>query len=161
MQTTITTQFFSITKFVEFMHNIYPDSTAAFVYFESSDTFKNKFNKICIKPVFITIHQGLTTTRNLYLKHKGIINLFGIQPIISFNEHKYTSFTNSNNSLLYLSIYFKPKQYNDAQYYPFVVFKCIVNKNIELIRKNEIKNEQNNSSIFFNSFEDEIPDNVF
>ena len=103
MQTT-TTQFYSITKFVEFMHNIYPDSSSAFVYFESSDTFKNKFNKICIKPVFITIHQGLTTTRNLYLKHQGIINLFNIQPVISFNEHKYTSFTNFNNSLLYLSI---------------------------------------------------------
>ena len=161
MQPTTTTQFFSITKFVEFMHNIYPDSTSAFVYFESSDTFKNKFNKICIKPVFITIHQGLPTIRNLYFKHEAIINVFHIQPIITFNEHKYTSFTNSNNSLLYLSIYFKPKQLNDAQYYPFVVFKCVVNKNIELIRKNEIKNEPNNSSIFFNSFEDEIPDDIF
>ena len=161
MQPTITTQFFSITKFVEFMHNKYPNSTAASVYFESSDTFKNKFNKICIKPVFITIHQGLPTTRNHYLKHEAIINVFHIQPIITFNEHKYTSFTNSNNSLLYLSIYFKPKQFNDTQYYPFMISKCIVNKNIELIRKNEIKNEPNNSSIFFNSFEDEIPDGVF
>ena len=153
MQTT-TTQFYSITKFVEFMHNIYPDSTSAFVYFESSDTFKNKFNKICIKPVFITIHQGLTTTRNLYLKHQGIINLFNIQPVISFNEHKYTSFTNFNNSLLYLSINFKLKQLNDFQYYPFIVSKCIVDKNIKLIRDNEINNS-------FNNFEDEIPDDVF
>ena len=161
MQPTITTQFFSITKFVEFMHNKYPNSTAASVYFESSDTFKNKFNKICIKPVFITIHQGLPTTRNHYLKHEAIINVFHIQPIITFNEHKYTSFTNSNNELLYLSIYFKPKQFNDTQYYPFMISKCIVNKNIELIRKNEIKNEPNNSSIFFNSFEDEIPDDLF
>ena len=157
MQPTITTQFFSITKFVEFMHDKYPDSTAASVYFESSDTFKNKFNKICIKPVFITIHQGLPTTRNHYLKHEAIINVFHIQPIISFNEHKYTSFTNLNNSLLYLSIYFKPKQFNDAQYYPFVVFKCVVNKNIELIRKNEI----GNPFIILHKPEDEIPDNIF
>ena len=149
-----TTQFFSITKFVEFMHNIYPDSSSAFVYFESSNVFKNKFNKICIKPVFITIHQGLTTTRNLYLKHQGIINLFNIQPVISFNEHKYTSFTKVNNSLLYLSINFKLKQLNDFQYYPFIVSKCIVDKNIKLIRKNEINNS-------FNNFEDEIPDDVF
>ena len=157
MQPTITTQFFSITKFVEFMHNKYPNSTAASVYFESSDTFKNKFNKICIKPVFITIHQGLPTTRNHYLKHEAIINVFHIQPIITFNEHKYTSFTNFNNSLLYLSIYFKPKQFNDTQYYPFMISKCIVNKNIELIRKNEI----GNPFIILHQPEDEIPDDVF
>ena len=157
MQPTITTQFFSITKFVEFMHNKYPNSTAASVYFESSDTFKNKFNKICIKPVFITIHQGLLTTRNHYLKHEAIINVFHIQPIISFNEHKYTSFTNSNNELLYLSIYFKPKQFNDTQYYPFMISKCIVNKNIELIRKNKI----GNPFIILHKPEDEIPDGIF
>ena len=157
MQPTITTQFFSITKFVEFMHNKYPNSTAASVYFESSDTFKNKFNKICIKPVFITIHQGLPTTRNHYLKHEAIINVFHIQPVITFNEHKYTSFTNSNNELLYLSIYFKPKQFNDTQYYPFMISKCIVNKNIELIRKNEI----GNPFIILHKPEDEIPDGIF
>ena len=50
---------------------------------------------------------------------------------------------------------------NSMTHDPFVVFKCVVNKNIELIRKNEIKNEPNNSSIFFNNFEDEIPDDVF
>ena len=157
MQPTITTQFFSITKFVEFMHDKYPNSTAASVYFESSDTFKNKFNKICIKPVFITIHQGLPTTRNLYFKHEAIINVFHIQPVITFNEHKYTSFTNSNNSLLYLSIYFKPKQFNDTQYYPFMISKCIVNKNIELIRKYEI----GNPFIILHKPEDEIPDDIF
>ena len=50
---TTKTKFFSIAKFVEFMNNKYNNPSGAIVYFEASQSFMNKFDKICVKPVMI------------------------------------------------------------------------------------------------------------
>ena len=47
--------------------------------------FKNKFGKLCIKPVMLKITKNM---KDEYMKHQKILDLFEAQPILTFNEGK-------------------------------------------------------------------------
>ena len=128
-------KFCSITKFVNFMKFKYSDLKGLIVYFEAGNMFKNKFGKLCIKPVMLK----LTTNKDEYLKHQKILDLFEAQPILTFNEGKKHWFEKDKTKLLYLVIELKEKEFNSFKYYPSEMFQCTNQKNIELIRKNEIQ----------------------
>ena len=46
----MSSKFFSITKFVKFMNDKYNRPSGVVAYFEASQSFMNKFGKICVKP---------------------------------------------------------------------------------------------------------------
>ena len=97
-------KFFSITKFVNFMNEHLNKLKGVIVYFEAENMFKNKFGKLCIKPVMLKI----TKKSDEYLKHQKILDLFKVQPILSFNEGKKHWLEKDKKKLMYLSIDFNP-----------------------------------------------------
>ena len=146
-------KFLSISKFVEFMNNKIPNIKGAMVYFEGSNMFKNKFGKLCIKPVMLKLTKGLTTEKDEYIKHQKILDMFEAQPILSFGEGKTRWLVKDKLKLYYLAVDFKIKEWNGFKYYPSEMFECIVENNIKLIRSNEV---HGNESLEHKN-EDEIP----
>lgn len=144
--------FYSITKFVEFMKSKFSHSVGAIVYFEASNMFKNKFGKLCIKPVMLKVQIGVTTDKDVYIKHQKIIDMFEGQPIITFSEGKTRFMPKDKRNLYYLAVDFCIKEYNGIKYYPSEMFECIVKNNIKLIRDNIIKPSEAKEII-----EEEIP----
>ena len=49
----MSSKFFSITKFVKFMNDKYNRPSGVVAYFEASQSFMNKFGKICVKPRYL------------------------------------------------------------------------------------------------------------
>ena len=131
-------KYYSITKFVNFMNEKFKNIKGIVVYFEAENMFKNKFGKLCIKPVMLKITTSLTTLNDEYLKHQKILDLFEAQPVLSFNEGKKHWFEKDKSKLMYLTVDFKLKEYNGIKYYPSEMFQCLVQKNIDLIRKNKV-----------------------
>ena len=78
----MSSKFFSITKFVEFMNDKYNNPSGVIVYFEASQAFMNKFDKICVKPVMIKVQK----LKDVYIKHEDIIKMFDGQLILTFTE---------------------------------------------------------------------------
>ena len=89
------------------------------LYFEPNATFKNKFNKACIKPIAITFN-GLD--KKFTISHNKVLELFdNLQPIITFNETMKRTI-NRNEPLQYLNVSFEQKEYNNVLYYPADIY---------------------------------------
>lgn len=140
----------SITKFVEFMKEHLDDQIKnVTAYFDGDDVFKNQFNNICVKPIFIKVTYD---TENKYLSHKKIIEMFGGELVLSFNENNKRKLTKAKNLLYELKIDFQTKEFNGNKYYSSTISTCLNKRNIDMIRK-QINTQQ--------SVEESIPLNAF
>lgn len=117
----------------------------AVCYFEGDTAFKNKFNKICCKPLFITL-EGTNKRNNIYLSYNKINSLFNDSIIITFNNKFELNSKTSQNKIYVLVIEFEQKTYLGTQYYPSHVTVCENKHNIERIR-DQFKVEFDNSNI--------------
>lgn len=142
-------KFFSISKFVELMKEKNRSYMSASVYFESSDTFKNKFGKICIKPVMLQLS---TLGKHEYIKHQQILDMFDGQLVLYFKESRSRYYPNNQNDLFYLLINFEKQECVNYEYYHSEMFRCGIKKNVMMIRKQEVKATGD---------ENEIPDDAF
>ena len=132
----MSSKFFSITKFVEFMNDKYNNPSGVIVYFEASQAFMNKFDKICVKPVMIKVQK----LKDVYIKHEDIIKMFDGQLILTFTENRSRHLPRDKQNLYYLTIDFNQKEYNGFTYYKTEMFQSMNPKNVELIRKQTIVN---------------------
>ena len=167
---TTKTKFFSITKFVEFMNNKYNNPSGAIVYFEASQSFMNKFDKICVKPVMIKVCHSVAHApagsfqklKDIYIKHEDIIKMFDGQLVLTFTENRSRHLPRDKQNLYYLTIDFNQKEYNGFTYYKTEMFQSTNPKNVELIRKQIIrpnKEGANTEQEFIQ--EHEIPPDAF
>ena len=127
--------FLSVSQFVEFI-NEHKQQILEFgkitnqfciigcsLYFEPYATFKNKYNKMCIKPIAITFN-GLN--KKFTIGHNKVLSLFdNLQPIITFHESMKRTI-NKNESLQYLSVGFEQKEYDNTLYYPTEIYTCLI-----------------------------------
>ena len=127
-----TLKFFSISKFVEYMRNRANEQTpkelytGATLYYEGHDAFKNKYGKICVKPVFMVLHKydgrvdgGI---KKIHFKHQQILDMFDGQLVLNFTESKKRSMPN-NKDLYFISMAFEQEEYNNIKYYPSSTFR--------------------------------------
>ena len=92
----MSSKFFSITKFVEFMNDKYNNPSGVIVYFEASQAFMSKFDKICVKPVMINVCHSVAHApagrfqklKDVYIKHEDIIKMFDGLLILTFTENR-------------------------------------------------------------------------
>ena len=154
----MSSKFFSITKFVEFMNDKYNNPSGVIVYFEASQAFMNKFDKICVKPVMIKVQK----LKDVYIKHEDIIKMFDGQLILTFTENRSRHLPRDKQNLYYLTIDFNQKEYNGVTYYKTEMFQSMNTKNVELIRKQIIRHnkEGTNTELEFTQ-EHEIPPDAF
>ena len=140
----MSSKFFSITKFVKFMNDKYNRPSGVVAYFEASQSFMNKFGKICVKPVMIKVQK----LKDVYIKHEDIVKMFDGQLVLTFTENRSRHLPRDKQNLYYLTIDFAQKEYKapyGAQgeahgfpYYPTEMFQSMNPKNVEVIRKQEI-----------------------
>ena len=133
-----TLKFFSISKFVEYMskHGNEQETkewyTGASLYYEGHDAFKNKYGKICVKPVFMVLykHDGheFTSIKKIYIKHQQILDMFDGQLVLTFTESKKRD-TPNKKDLFYISIHFEQEEYNNIKYYPSETFTLLPSSN--------------------------------
>ena len=157
---TTKTKFFSIAKFVEFMNNKYNNPSGAIVYFEASQSFMNKFDKICVKPVMIKVQK----LKDIYIKHEDIIKMFDGQLVLTFTENRSRHLPRDKQNLYYLTIDFNQKEYNGFTYYKTEMFQSTNPKNVELIRKQIIRPNKEDANTTQNhepEQEHEIPPDAF
>ena len=157
---TTKTKFFSIAKFVEFMNNKYNNPSGAIVYFEASQSFMNKFDKICVKPVMIKVQK----LKDVYVKHEDIIKMFDGQLVLTFTENRSRHLPRDKQNLYYLTIDFNQKEYNGFTYYKTEMFQSTNPKNVELIRKQIIRPNKEDANTTQNhepEQEHEIPPDAF
>ena len=154
----MSSKFFSITKFVEFINDKYNNPSGAIVYFEASQAFMNKFDKICVKPVMIKVQK----LKDVYIKHEDIIKMFDGQLILTFTENRSRHLPRDKQNLYYLTIDFNQKEYNGFTYYKTEMFQSMNTKNVELIRKQIIRHNKEgaNTELEFTQ-EHEIPPEAF
>ena len=154
----MSSKFFSITKFVEFINDKYNNPSGVIVYFEASQAFMNKFDKICVKPVMIKVQK----LKDIYIKHEDIIKMFDGQLILTFTENRSRHLPRDKQNLYYLTIDFNQKEYNGFTYYKTEMFQSMNTKNVELIRKQIIRHnkEGTNTELEFTQ-EHEIPPDAF
>ena len=156
----MSSKFFSITKFVEFMNDKYNNPSGVIVYFEASQAFMNKFDKICVKPVMIKVQK----LKDVYIKHEDIIKMFDGQLILTFTENRSRHLPRDKQNLYYLTIDFNQKEYNGFTYYKTEMFQSMNTKNVELIRKQIIRhNKEGTNTERKQEFtqEHEIPPDAF
>ena len=140
----------SITKFVEFMKEHLDDQTKnVTAYFDGDDVFKNQFNNICVKPIFI---KATYDSENKYLSHKKIIEIFGGELVLSFNENNKRKLTKAKNLLYELKIDFQTKEFNGNKYYSSTISTCLNKRNIDMIRKQINTQQSVEESIPFDAF---------
>ena len=154
----MSSKFFSITKFVEFMNDKYNNPSGVIVYFEASQAFMSKFDKICVKPVMIMVCHSVAHApagsfqklKDVYIKHEDIIKMFDGQLILTFTENRSRHLPRDKQNLYYLTIDFNQKEYNGNP------------KNVELIMKQIIRHnkEGTNTELEFTQ-EHEIPPDAF
>lgn len=143
--------FFSTSRFINFIKDKYKNKfIRAVCYFEGDNAFKNKFNKVCCKPLFITLEET-NKRNNIYLNYNKINSLFGDSIIISFNNKFELNSKSSLNKMYLLVIEFEQKTYLGTQYYPSHITVCENKHNIEHIR-DQFKVEFDNSNIDDNLF---------
>ncbi|WP_285959356.1 DUF4108 domain-containing protein, partial [Thomasclavelia spiroformis] len=123
----MSSKFFSITKFVEFINDKYNNPSGVIVYFEASQAFMNKFDKICVKPVMIKVQK----LKDIYIKHEDIIKMFDGQLILTFTENRSRHLPRDKQNLYYLTIDFNQKEYNGFTYYKTEMFQSMNPKNVE------------------------------
>ena len=172
----MSSKFFSITKFVEFMNDKYNNPSGVIVYFEASQAFMSKFDKICVKPVMINVCHSVAHApagsfqklKDVYIKHEDIIKMFDGQLILTFTENRSRHLPRDKQNLYYLTIDFNQKEYNGFTYYKTEMFQSMNTKNVELIRKQIIRHNKEGTNTerkqeFTQEFaqEHEIPPDAF
>ena len=121
-----TLKFFSISKFVEFMRKRSDEQnpkelyTGASLYYEGHDAFKNKYGKICVKPVLIELRK-CDGIKKIYIKHQQILDMFDGQLVLTFTESKKRDMPNKKD-LYFISMAFDQEEYNSIYYYPSSTF---------------------------------------
>ena len=141
--------YFSINKFISYVNfnkpfEHYTDSKTISLWFETNETFTNKFKQVVIQPIAITLRNP---EKSLTLTHQTIIDTFNNkQPYISFNESKTKTVPKTKNGeLSFLLIEMTQKEFKEKKYYPsrtsFTTNKAVV-KNILEKKLNEENEEE-------------------
>ena len=114
--------YFSINKLMSYINDNKPfeqyfEPTSIFLWFETNETFINRFNQIVIKPIALTLR---TSDKSVTLTHQTLLNVFNnMQPLVSFSKNKKRSVSKSKNGeLMYLSIDMIKKELDGKEYYP-------------------------------------------
>ena len=145
--------YFSINKFVgyvnenkPFEHYIEPKTIS--LWFETNETFTNKFKQVVIKPIAITLRNP---EKSITLTHQTIIDAFNNrQPYISFNESKNKTVPKTKNGeLSFLLIEMTQKEFKGTKekkyYYPsrtsFTTNKAVVKTILEKKLNEETEEE--------------------
>lgn len=124
----------SISKFVEMISAKYNDTEKCFVYFENDNAFKNEYDKVCTKPIFILLITK--DNQNTIIQHKDIFTLFDGELILTFNENNRRKIDLDKKGILYmLQISFDPKDFNGNVYYNSILREVTNEKNIKKIKK--------------------------
>ena len=99
------------------IENPYIDPINISLWFESNETFVNKFKQVVIKPIAITLRGS---DKSVTLTHQTLINAFNNkQPFVSFSKNKKRSVPKSKNGELpFLSIEMTQKEFDGKKYYP-------------------------------------------
>jgi len=134
-------KFLSVSKFVNFINEnqLAENIKNVKIYYKGSYTFKNKFNDLCVKPVYIII---FTDSKPVYLNHEKLLSLFDAQPVISFKMNKMRRMPEGRNRLnmFYLTIDFKQQETKEGyKYYPIEIHKETNDKVIGKIESLRIK----------------------
>ena len=114
------------------IENPYVDPVNISLWFESNETFVNKFKQVVIKPIAITLKGS---DKSVTLTHQSLIDAFeNKQPFVSFSKNKKRSVPKSKSGeLLFLSIDMTQKDFEGKKFYPsrtsFTTNKTLV-KNI-------------------------------
>ena len=125
------------------IENPYSEPRTISLWFESNETFVNKFKQVVIKPIAITLRGS---DKSVTLTHQTLINAFNNkQPFVSFSKNKKRSVPKSKNGELpFLSIDMTSKELDGKKFYPsrtsFTTNKAVV-KNI-LDKKIEEESEE-------------------
>ena len=110
----------------------YVDPINISLWFESNETFVNKFKQVVIKPIAITLKGS---DKSVTLTHQSLIDAFdNKQPFVSFSKNKKRSVPKSKSGeLSFLSIDMTQNEFEGKKYYPsktsFTTNKTLV-KNI-------------------------------
>ena len=129
--------YFSINKLMSYINenklfDKYIDPINISLWFESNETFVNKFKQVVIKPIAITLKGS---DKSVTLTHQSLIDAFdNKQPFVSFSKNKKRSVPKSKSGeLSFLSIDMTQKEFEGKKYYPsktsFTTNKTLV-KNI-------------------------------
>ena len=140
--------YFSINKLMNYINENkvfeqYSEPRTISLWFESNETFVNKFKQVVIKPIAITLRGS---DKPVTLTHQTLINAFNNkQPFVSFSKNKKRSVPKSKNGELpFLSIDMTSKELDGKKFYPsrtsFTTNKAVV-KNI-LDKKIEEESEE-------------------
>ena len=140
--------YFSINKLMSYINenklfDKYVDPVNISLWFESNETFVNKFKQVVIKPIAITLRGS---DKPVTLTHQTLINAFNNkQPFVYFNKNKNRCVPKTKNGeLALLIIEMTQKEFDGKKYYPsrtsFTTNKAVV-KNI-LDKKIEEENEE-------------------
>ena len=125
--------FQSISKFVEGINQTHTDVDKAFLYFEGNELFKNKYEKQCMKPIFIELIDK--KNNSTYISHKEILDIYDGQLVVSYNENNKRKIDPiKKNSLFKMTIYFEKKQFNGNTYYNSIIREVNNTKNRDKIR---------------------------
>ena len=114
--------YFSINKLMNYITENKPfekycEPTSISLWFETNETFTNKFKQVVIKPIAITLRNP---EKSITLTHQTIIDAFNNkQPYISFNENKNKTVPKTKNGeLSFLLIEMTQKEFKQKKYYP-------------------------------------------
>ena len=110
----------------------YSEPRTISLWFESNETFVNKFKQVVIKPIAITLKGS---DKSVTLTHQSLIDAFdNKQPFVSFSKNKKRSVPKTKSGeLSFLSIDMTQKDFDGKKFYPsktsFTTNKTLV-KNI-------------------------------
>ena len=114
--------YFSINKLMSYINenklfDKYVDPVNISLWFESNETFVNKFKQVVIKPIAITLRGS---DKSVTLTHQTLINAFNNkQPFVSFSKNKNRSVPKTKNGELpFLLIEMTQKEFDGKKYYP-------------------------------------------
>ena len=128
---------FSINKLINYINENkvfkqYSEPRTISLWFESNETFVNKFKQVVIKPIAITL---TGSDKSITLTHQNLIDAFdNKQQFVSFSKNKNRSVPKmKNGELAFLSIDMTQKEFEGKKFYPsrtsFTTNKAVV-KNI-------------------------------
>ena len=114
--------YFSINRLMNYINENklfeqYCEPRTISLWFETNETFTNKFKQVVIKPIAITLRNP---EKSITLTHQTIIDAFNNkQPYISFNENKNKTVPKTKNGeLSFLLIEMTQKEFKQKKYYP-------------------------------------------
>ena len=122
------------------------------LYFEPNESFKNKFNKTCIKPIAIAFN-GLN--EKFTISHKKVLELFdNLQPIITFTD-SYKRTINKMEPIQYLNLSFEQKEYKGQPYYPAEIYTSLNKTLMTKIMTHRVLGEALESKVLTQKYNEE------